>query len=366
MAEIPSFLKDLQTSVNKSQGQNGTSEFKCPIEIVNMRSFANHGTIYIAPIKGNNGDSVTIIPRTGWVKKRICGTKKDGTPFDFEKKLKVCLTDRLYGELTDEQKAQLDRINSKIITLKSAKCKNVGINECTLIQGMVLKHTLKAKNDEIKFCHVPALYSFESQNFTTTFNQAIKEVSDLQGSTAWVLPATDSTLIKKRILQITYFLVKDATNYTVSIKFPKIDEDYKGLCGSETEYDVVAMSGEDKILDKLPNPIKAFYGVNNDDSLWVQDNMDEVEGALNEILNYRGEVAPQVSVQSTPIKPNSNESWKVDNSGDKTNDSNSNGELNAKEIISKVKDAVNNGVVKTEPFVPPFGGGSEDNTNMPF
>lgn len=305
--EIPDFLQDLiEDTSRKPRGGNRSS-----VQIINMKNKKNWGKVFIVPIDGSNPGEGAIkqLNRVAHVEKWVEGTKQDGTPYGFVKRIFFFLDPKYYGDLTEEQLKQLDRIKSKFNEVYNKKTPGVQIHQITLIQGFILKHT-KYKTDEMINQHIPAICLFESKNFEKAFTQTLTDQASLLKNYTWLHAMCNREFKRKRYFEINFYLDQEkGAGFQVTTKLGKFDEDAVQLTNGNPECLDLTEKGEG-FFAEFKDPIKTFIDVPQDGNRFNQDQINEIEVILNNLI--KGETTTEkreTPVQGEPTVPDSNQTF---------------------------------------------------------
>lgn len=279
---IPDFLQDLEDSTSKRKFSKVTSELK----VINMRSNKNWGKIFIVPIDGDSKGEGAIkqLNRVARVEKWVSGTKQDGSEYGFVQKLFFFLDPKYYGDLTEAQATQLDRMKSKFNQVNNGENKGVGIHQFTLIQGLVVQHKDRSTPvSKIVNDNVPALVMFESRNFEKSFRKTITDMADKLKGYNWLTEMCNRATERKRYLEIDFYLdQKEGAGFQVTTKLGKFDEDAMDLTGGTIGLDL--SQREEGFFDKFKDPIKAWLSIDQSKPRFNEDYMNEIEVILNNLI----------------------------------------------------------------------------------
>lgn len=311
---IPDFLQDLAESAQSGKSRNYQND---DLKVINTKNAKNWGKVIIIPIDGGNpGEgSIKQLNRVSRVEKWIEGVKKDGTTYGFAKRLFFFNDPKYYGELTETQQHQLDRIKSKFNQVPEDKRGGIGNHQFTLIQGFILQFTDKSNPVKTIAEKVPGLLIYESKNFEKAFRKKINEMTDTLGGYQWLNEMCNRDTKRKRYFSIELYLNKDeGAGFQVSVNCGKFDEDAVKLTGGKIGLDLDDMG--ENLIDKFHDPIKTWLQIPQDGNRWNQDYMDDIEAVLNALI--KGEYATETRTQTQTgevSRPNSNENFVVpDNS----------------------------------------------------
>lgn len=304
--EIPDFLQDLiEDTSKKPRGE------KPEVQVLNMKSKKNWGRLFIVPINGANPGEGAIkqLNRVAHVEKWVEGKKQDGTDYGFVRRIFFFLDPKYYGELTDDQLKQLDRIKSKFNEVYNRKTPGVQIHQVTLIQGYILSHT-EYKTQKLLHDHIPAICIFESKNFEKAFTKTLTDQATLLKSYKWLNDMCNREAKRKRYLDIDFFLDPEVgAGFQATTKLGKFDEDAVALTNGNPECLDLSDKGEE-FFGKFMDPIKTFISVNQEGPRFDQDQINEIEVILNNLI--KGETFTETRtapVQGDPTKPNSNSNF---------------------------------------------------------
>lgn len=310
--EMPDFLRDLADAAASSKQRNYSND---DLKVISTKSSKNWGKVIIVPIdgEGKGEGAIKQLNQVSRVEKWVEGTKKDGTPYGFARRLFFFNDPKYYGSLTEAQERQLDRIKSKFNQVPEDKRGGIGRHQFTLIQGFVLKYTDKSTPVKTIYEKIPALLIYESKNFEKAFRNKITDMSETLGGYGWLSEMTSRDQHRKRYFSIELYLNKDeGAGFQVSVNCGKFDEDAIKLTGGKIGLDLSEMG--EGIIDKFKDPIKTWLGIPQDGSRWNQDYMDDIEAVLNALI--KGEYATETRTQSQPSAqpqvPNSNENFVSD------------------------------------------------------
>lgn len=301
--EIPDFLADLADATSKK----GRGQISKDLKVLNMKSQKNWGKVIIVPIEGEGKGEGAIkqLNRVARVEKWVSGTKQDGTEYGFVQKLYFFLDPKYYGDLTEEQSAQLERIKSKFNTVNSSGSQSVGVHQLTLIQGLVVKHTDKSTPVKTLEESVPCLCIYESKNFEKAFRKTITDMADVLGSYAWLNEMCNRSPLRKRYLSIDFYLNKEeGAGFQATTSLGKFDEDAIQLTGGTIGLDL--SKKEEGFFDKFKDPIKYWLGIPQDKPRFNDDYMNDIEVILNNLLRGENTVETRTQSQGVPEVPNSN------------------------------------------------------------
>lgn len=305
--DIPDFIQDLESATQRKGGR--VSDMK----VMNMKSWENHGTMYLVPFNGPTkaDNAIKQLNNVAVVEKWVSGVKKDGTPFGFVDKHYFFLDPKYYGELTKEQQDRHEKIKSKFRSIPK-EFQGAYTTTLTLIQSHVVKHISYKDKNKVLLEDSPALYIFQSKNFEKEFKGKVNSMVDTLGSYVWLSELQNNELIRKRYMEITFFLDKaEGAGYQASISFKKFDEDAVKLTGGKIGLD---LSGKENYQEKFGNPIKRFLNIPENGSIFNEDYLDDIESTINKIL--RGEdtsvvVKPEDTPAGQVSAPNSNSNFQT-------------------------------------------------------
>lgn len=307
MNDVPDFIQDLESATQRKGGR--VSDMK----VMNMKSWENHGTMYIVPFNGPNKSDSAIkqLNNVAVVEKWVSGTKKDGTPFGFVDRHYLFLDPKYYGELTQAQMERFEKLKSKFRAIPK-EFQGAYTTTLTLIQAHVVKHTSYKDKNKILLQDSPALYVFQSKNFEKEFKGKVNSMVDTLGNYVWLSELQNNELQRKRYMEITFFLDKEVgAGYQASIAFKKFDEDAVKLTGGKIGLD---LSGKENYQEKFGNPIKRFLSIPENGDIFNEEYLDDIESTINKIL--KGEdTSVTVKYEETPAgqvsAPNSNAGFKA-------------------------------------------------------
>lgn len=302
--QIPDFLRDLEEA---NQRTNRSFSNESELVQVNMKNGANWGKVIIIPVSGENSEDGAIkqLNRVARIGEKVSGTKKDGTPYEFWRPRYVFLDPKYYGDLTDDQLKQLDRIKSKFNTAKEMGRDNISQHQLTIIQGLCVKHTDRSNPVKTLRENTPVILIFESKNFEKTFRNKINSVSDTLGSYAWINEMTGRDLVRKRFFTIDFYLNKEeGAGFQVSVDANKFDEDTVKMTGGKLGFHLEDV--DPNLLDKFKNPIKAWMRLPQDGGIWNQNYIDETEAILNGIIKGDDQQSSQEKPTTEPTTIDSN------------------------------------------------------------
>lgn len=309
---MPDFLKDLQDATKKNSPVNSD------VTVVNMRSGKNQGKLTVIPVGEADGQhAIYQLNQVAAVAEWISGTKKDGTPYGFSRRNYFFLDPKYYSDkgstLTQEQMVTLDRIKSKFSTCLNQESTRwaVGVHQMTLIQGIIWNHTDRSTPAKSLYAKVPAVIQLESKNFEKAFNKAIMDMSATLGGYSWLNSMSNRDANRKRYFDIEFYRNEaEGIGYQASVLIKKFDEDAVRTTGCTPD----GLKLEDEIvkstIDKLGNPVKTFLGLPQDGGIWNDEYMAKIEKLLDSAIISANKVEPGVEAQE-PVKPNSNEGFKV-------------------------------------------------------
>lgn len=304
--EIPSFLRDLEDATKKKGGSNFSKDLK----VINMRSNKNWGKAIIVPIDGPNKSESAIkqLNRVAHVEKWVEGIKQDGTPYGFVQRLYFFLDPKYYGDLAEEQLAQLERIRSKFNQVNSSGHPGVGLHQLTLIQGLALSHKDKSTPVKEIYQNIPALYIFESKNFEKSFRKTLTDMSDKLKGYSWLYEMCNREPLRKRYIQAEFYLNKDeGAGFQVTSSLGKFDEDATDLTGGTIGLDLSKVEGGfDEFIKKFGDPVKTWLQLPQDGPRFDESYINEIEVILNNNIKGESTVDKRELKQGEPSVPDSN------------------------------------------------------------
>lgn len=307
---IPDFLQDLADATSKSN-----KRVPKELTVLNMRSPKNQGTTLIVPISGEGKGEGAIkqLNRVAHVEKWVSGKKQDGSEYGFVQKLYFFLDPKYYGELTEAQMQQLDRIKSMFNTANNGQNKGLGVHQFTIIQGLDLQHKDRSKpNPKMVYESIPALWVFESKNFEKSFQGAITNMADTMGDYEWLNEMCNRDIKRKRYFNVEFYRPDEGGGYTANIRMGKFDEDVaKTLTNGKVGLDL-SDKGED-FMDKFKDPIKTFLGVSQDEPRFNEEYMNEIQAILTRLIKGEPTIDTREAKkpQGEPSKPDSNAGFKT-------------------------------------------------------
>lgn len=308
--EIPDFLADLAKATAPRQSHRKSTESE--IKVLNMKSKNNWGKADLVPVNGPDKADTAFkqLNRVARVEKWVSGTKKDGTEYGFVQRLHFFLDPKYYGELTDEQAKQLDRIKSKFNQV-NGNSQSVSIHHLTLIQGILLSLTNKENPPKVIYETIPALCIYESKNFEKAVNAEFNNLTDNMGSYAWAQQLCSRDEIRKRFFSIDFYLNQtEGAGFQASVKVNKFDEDTAKKAFGKTDGLHMSDCG-DNIVEKFKNPIKTYLGIPQDGPIFNEEYMNDIEVVLNQLIKGETPVETRQQPKGEPEKPNSNEGFKA-------------------------------------------------------